>query len=296
MPHPIASFNQQIIDEFRAHHGRVGGPFEGGRLLLLTTTGARTGTPHTTPVGYLPDGDGRVLVIASAGGAHRHPDWFRNLLAHPRVTVEDGVFTYEAEAVVLAGEERDRAFVRAVEADPGWAEYQRKTDRVIPVIALHEIAQGGPPNVNAGSPGEAIKVVHDAFRRELALIRRELTRTGGSSGTLGAQLRINCLTLCQGLHNHHTGEDTALFPRLRDRHPELAPVLDRLREEHERIAALLEDLRRVLADAAADGTGPGRDRDTDRVRHEVERLTTELEAHLTYEEEQLVPLLGAVTI
>lgn len=134
-------FNQQVIDEFRANKGRVGGYFEGARLILLTTTGARTGRPHTTPVGYLPDGADRVLVIASAGGAPSHPAWFHNLLAHPQVTIESGAFTYEAQAVVLDGEERERAFARAVEADPGWAEYQEKTRRVIPVVALHEIAQ-----------------------------------------------------------------------------------------------------------------------------------------------------------
>ncbi|WP_329598159.1 nitroreductase/quinone reductase family protein [Streptomyces pseudovenezuelae] len=278
MTNPFHDFNQQIIDEFRANHGRVGGPFEGGRLILLTTTGARTGTPHTTPVGYLPDGGDRILVIASAGGSPRHPDWYRNLLAHPRVTVESGVFTYEAEAVVLAGEKRDRAFARAVEADRGWAVYQEKTDRVLPVVALREIARPGPPDINASSPAEAVRLVHDVFRRELALIRSELA-TG--STTLGAQLRVNCLTFCQGLHNHHTGEDVAMFPFLAERHPEAAPALDRLRAEHEHIAALVEELRRTLS-----GT------DLDSVRTEVERLTTELEAHLAYEEEQLLPLLA----
>ncbi|MFF4566617.1 nitroreductase/quinone reductase family protein [Streptomyces sp. NPDC001435] len=276
-------FNQQIIDEFRARHGRVGDHFEGARLLLLTTTGARTGTPHTTPVGYLPDGGDRVLVIASAGGSLRHPDWFHNLRAHPRVTVESGVFTYEARAVVLDGEERDRAFARAVEADPGWAAYQEKTDRVIPVVALYNIAEGGPGNISAGSPGEAIRAVHDAFRHELALIRKEMADGNGS--TLGAQLRVNCLTLCQGLHNHHTGEDTVLFPHLAGLHPRLAPVLERLRTEHEHIADLVERLREAVSAA---GTDPAA------ARAEVERLTNELEAHLTYEEEQLVPLLDAV--
>ncbi|GLP71220.1 cation-binding protein [Streptomyces sp. TUS-ST3] len=280
MPNPFQDFNQRIIDEFRANHGRVGGPFEGGRLILLTTTGARTGTPHTTPVGYLPDGGDRILVIASAGGSPRHPDWYRNLVAHPQVTVESGVFTYEARAVVLVGEERDRAFARAVESDRGWAAYQEKTERVIPVVALHEIARPGPPNINASSPGEAIRLVHDVFRRELALIRKEMA-TGGS--TLGAQLRVNCLTFCQGLHNHHSGEDQAMFPFLAERHPEAAPALARLRAEHEHIAALVEELRKALADS-----------DPASVRSEVTRLTTDLEAHLTYEEEQLLPLLDRV--
>ncbi|MEW2397830.1 nitroreductase/quinone reductase family protein [Streptomyces sp. NPDC046862] len=294
MPNP---FNQQVIDEFRANHGRVGGYFEGARLILLTTTGVRTGTPHTTPVGFLHDGDGRILVIGSAGGSPRHPDWYRNLVAHPRVTVESGAFTYEAEAVVLTGEERDRAFARAVESDPGWAEYQAKTERVIPVVSLREIPKGGPPNINAGSLGEHVRVVHDAFRRELALIKEELTSGNRPGARLGAQLRINCLALCQGLHNHHTGEDIALFPFVGDRHPELAPALDRLRHEHERIAELLEDLRRVVADEEGDG---GRDQDRDaepgHVLREMERLTAELEAHLTYEEEQLLPVLDAATV
>ncbi|MFJ6634318.1 nitroreductase/quinone reductase family protein [Streptomyces sp. NPDC091376] len=294
-------FNQQVIKEFRANRGRVGGYFEGARLLLLTTTGARTGAPHTTPAGYLHDGGERVLVIASAGGSPKHPDWFRNLLADPRLTVEDGVFTYDARAVVLEGEERDRAFARAVEADPGWGEYQARTDRVIPVVAL-EAVESGPPNTNTTSMGEAIKVIHDGFRRELALIRKEIIDSGPG---LGAQLRINCLTLCQGLHNHHTGEDTALFPYLAGQDEELAPVLDRLRQEHEKIAALLTDLREVVAPdgttyAAADaskdasGVGPaGGAIDPAFVLAEVDRLTEELEAHLRYEEEELIPALDA---
>ncbi|QGK69938.1 nitroreductase family deazaflavin-dependent oxidoreductase [Allosaccharopolyspora coralli] len=98
-------FNTSVIDEFRANNGHVGGPFENARLLLLTTVGARTGRAHTTPVGYLPDGN-RMLVIASAAGGPTHPDWFHNLVAQPRVTVEDGTFRYEATATVLAGVDR----------------------------------------------------------------------------------------------------------------------------------------------------------------------------------------------
>lgn len=274
-------FNQPVIEEFRANHGRVGGWFEGARLVLLTTTGARSGRPHTTPVGYYPDSDGRILVIASAAGAPQHPAWYHNLLANPRVTVETGVFTYEADATVLEGEERDRAFARAVEADSGWAEYQARTTRVIPVVALTEIP--GPPDINATSMGEAIKVVHDMFRRELGLIRKEIAESGTATG-LGTQLRVNCLAVCQGLHKHHTGEDTMLFPMLADRHPELAPVMDRLKQEHEHIAALLADLKKVVSDEGADHQ---------QVLDEVERLTDELEAHLAYEEEHLLPLLDA---
>jgi len=272
-------FNQQIIDEFRANRGRLSGMFENARLILLTTTGARSGRPHTTPVGYLPDGGERVLVIASAGGSPRHPAWYHNLLAHPEVTVESGAFTYRARAVPLTGEERDAAFARAVESDPGWAAYQEKTSRTIPVVALYQAGDGGPGDINAGSLAEAIKVVHDAFRHELALLRAEMN---GAGSALGAQLRVNCLTFCHGLHNHHTGEDTALFPFLADRHPDSAPAIARLREEHERIAALVEELRRAVDGTAADPAT---------ARAEVERLAGELEAHLAYEEEQLIPLL-----
>jgi deazaflavin-dependent oxidoreductase (nitroreductase family) len=132
-------FNTPVIEEFRANGGRVGGWFEGARLLLLTTVGARSGRPHTVPLGCLPDGD-RVLVIASAAGAPRHPAWYHNVLANPVVTVEDGATTYSARATVLTGAERDHAFARAVEGDPGWAEYQSKTTRILPVVALSAIA------------------------------------------------------------------------------------------------------------------------------------------------------------
>jgi deazaflavin-dependent oxidoreductase (nitroreductase family) len=273
-------FNQHVIDEFRANQGRVGGPFEGGRLILLTTKGARTGAPHTNPVGYLPDGGDRILIIASAGGAAKHPDWFHNLIADPRVTVEDGTFTYEAEATVLDGDERDRVFARAAEADPGWAAYQAKTARVIPVVALRNVSSG-LPNTNAPSWGAALKLIHDAFRRELATIRKEIATSGP---TLGAQLRVNCLTACHGLQTHHTGEDRGIFPFLERNRPEISPTLDRLRAEHERLATLLADLQAAVSTVGADPAT---------VCREVERLTAELEEHLTYEEEQLIPLLDA---
>ncbi|MEV5575246.1 nitroreductase/quinone reductase family protein [Spirillospora sp. NPDC052269] len=138
MTTPIVDFQKQVIDEFRTHHGRVGGMFEGANLVLLTTTGARTGRPHTTPAGVLPDPD-RLLVIASAAGAPRHPAWFHNLRANPRLTVATGPFTMEADAVVLEGADRDEVWARAVASDPGWAEYQRKTTRIIPVIALYPV-------------------------------------------------------------------------------------------------------------------------------------------------------------
>ncbi|WP_250037263.1 nitroreductase family deazaflavin-dependent oxidoreductase [Paractinoplanes maris] len=135
MPNP---FNQQIIDEFRANGGRVGGPFAGSELILLTTRGARSGKLHTTPLGFLRDGD-RILLIASAAGAPHHPDWFHNLRADPRVTIETGSETYEAQAEPLTAEDRDKAFTRAAADNPGWSDYQAKTTRTIPVVAVTRV-------------------------------------------------------------------------------------------------------------------------------------------------------------
>src|SRR5215469_6544156 len=97
-------YNRQVIEEFRAGRGKPGGRWEGRPLLLLTTTGARSGQPRTTPMMYIPDGD-RLLVIASNIGAPRHPDWYHNLIAHSEVTVEVGTEIYEANAIVIQGAE-----------------------------------------------------------------------------------------------------------------------------------------------------------------------------------------------
>lgn len=276
-------FQQQVIDEFRANAGHVAGPFEGARLLLLTTTGARSGAPHTVPLAYLPDGGHQFLVIGSAGGSPRHPAWYHNLVTNPHVTVEDGVFVADALAVVLQGADRDQAFARAVETDPGWAEYEKRSGRILPVVALRPLP--GPPRYAGGSAasGAALTRVHDAFRRELALIRAEVAAAGPN---VGAQLRINCLTLCAGLHNHHLGEDGVLFPLVAAQRPDLAATLERLRVEHERIAALVARLQ-----AAVDGQA-----DPVALRREVDRLTEELERHLSYEEEHLVPALDAALL
>lgn len=128
-------WNRGIIEEFRANGGKVGGMWEGRPLLLLTTTGAKSGQRRTTPVMYLRDDD-RLLIFASKGGAPTHPAWYHNLLAHPEVTVEVGNETYQATATVLTGEERDRLYARHAELYPQFAEYQKRTTRTIPVIAL----------------------------------------------------------------------------------------------------------------------------------------------------------------
>jgi deazaflavin-dependent oxidoreductase (nitroreductase family) len=129
------NWNSQTIAEFRANGGKVGGMWEGRPLLLLTTTGAKSGRHHTTPTMYLRDGD-RLLIFASKGGAPTHPHWYHNLMAHPEVTVEVGPETYQAMATVITGEERDRLYARQAELYPQFADYQRRTSRKIPVIAL----------------------------------------------------------------------------------------------------------------------------------------------------------------
>jgi deazaflavin-dependent oxidoreductase (nitroreductase family) len=129
----IRKINEQTIEGFRAHRG--GGPFEGRPLLLLTTTGRRSGRSHTTPMMYVPD-DGRLLVFASCMGAPAHPDWYLNLVADAKVTVEVGAETFEATAQATVGEERDRLFADTAARHTFFTEHQAKTERVIPVVAL----------------------------------------------------------------------------------------------------------------------------------------------------------------
>jgi deazaflavin-dependent oxidoreductase (nitroreductase family) len=132
------AFQRQVIEEFRANGGRVGGPFEGAALALLTTVGARTGKLRTSPLAYLTI-DGQPVVVASAMGADKHPDWYHNILRNPAVTVEIGSETYQAVAAVPTGAERDALFARVVAEEPGFGDYQRKTTRRIPVVTLTRI-------------------------------------------------------------------------------------------------------------------------------------------------------------
>ena len=131
----MSDWNKQIIEEFRSNGGKVGGAFEGAPLLLLTTTGARSGIARTTPVMYLPDGE-RLVIFASKAGAVTNPDWYHNLVAHPEATVEVGSETFKVTAVEVMGEERDRLYARQATLFPGFADYEAKTTRRIPVIAL----------------------------------------------------------------------------------------------------------------------------------------------------------------
>ena len=137
--HDRNAFNRSVIAEFREKDGAVSGPFAGAPLLLLTTTGAKTRTARTTPLVHTRDGD-RIVVIASKGGAPKHPDWYRNLSANPQVTVELPGETFQAHARVANGEERDRLYRAQADLMPNFDEYAAKTDRLIPVVVLERVA------------------------------------------------------------------------------------------------------------------------------------------------------------
>jgi len=128
-------FNDSVIADFRARGGRMTGQFSGAPLLLLTTTGAKTGRSHTTPVAYTRDGD-RLIVYASFAGSPKNPAWYHNLVANPAATVELGSETFEVRAEVTTGEERDRLFAEQAARVPQFAGYQRRTSRPIPIVAL----------------------------------------------------------------------------------------------------------------------------------------------------------------
>lgn len=132
----IREINRKVIEQFRA-----GGEIDGmhrDRLILLTTTGAKTGQRRTTAMMFHPDG-GRMLVIASNVGAPRHPDWYANLVRHPEVTVEVAEDTYQARAATVTGAERDRLWAVLKESYPFFAEHEAKTERTIPVVGLTRI-------------------------------------------------------------------------------------------------------------------------------------------------------------
>ncbi|MER7824323.1 nitroreductase/quinone reductase family protein [Streptomyces sp. NPDC096097] len=278
----MSSFNHTVIEEFRANAGQVGGPFEGSELILLTTSGARSGKPHTVPLGLArEDGAGALFVVASAAGADRHPAWYHNLLARPLVEVETGSERYEAVAVPAQGARRDELFAWIVRAEPGYGEYQARTRRVLPVVALqrtHEV-----PAQEGGVAGKLLDV-HGWLRRQLALVR-ELAReepSGAGAASLGLQLRQHCLAFCHALEFHHRSEGAGLFPYLEQQHPHMREFFRRVGDEHRVIAEIQEELVRAL-----DAPGAG-------FSERVERMSRELEAHLDLEEAQLLPVLRAL--
>ncbi|MFJ4667186.1 nitroreductase/quinone reductase family protein [Kitasatospora purpeofusca] len=298
MPRSSLSFNQAVVEEFRARGGRVGGPFAGGDLLLLTTVGERSGREHTVPLGFV-RADGLLLVVASAAGAPEHPQWYRNLLAHPLVRVELGTEVFDATAVPAEGNRRERLFEAVVRSAPGYGDYQRNTARLLPVVVLEHPGAGAGTGTGAGTGAAAREVasladklleMHDWLRAQLRQLRAEAEAhlAGGVGGApaLGLQLRQHCLAFCQGLTVHHTGEDRGVFPALAGSHPELRGVLEQLAEEHRTVARLRDEL--VALVSGLDSAEP------EAFRAALARTADELEAHLTHEERELLPALAGI--
>ena len=287
------AFQRQVIEEFRANQGKVGGMFEGYTLALLTTVGARTGKRRTNPLAYM-DIDGQPVVVASAMGADKNPDWLHNIRKNPNVTVETGTETYEAIAAVPTGRERDELFAKVTALDSGFAEYQEKTSRTIPVVTLTRI--DSQPGAWARGMGDFLVESHDWLRNELADLRRQVDAitADGTDGLragkpdLGQQMRTHCLEFCAALKQHHTGEDMGAFPMLADRYPGLAPVLIKLGEEHKVVARLQEELRLLV-----DHYEPGRT-DPTALKADLERLAGQLEEHFRYEEQTVITALNAI--
>jgi len=134
----MAVWDNEVIEEFRANGGKVGGQWKDMHLLLLTTTGARSGQRRTTPLAYLADGD-RLIVLASAGGTPAHPSWYQNLVACPQATVEVGTECFNVTASIIEDEERYQLYTKLVRQYPQVIGYERKTSRRFPVVALERI-------------------------------------------------------------------------------------------------------------------------------------------------------------
>ena len=135
MSDDMNDWNQQIIAEFRENGGKVGGPFEGAPMVLVTHTGARTGTQRTTPLMAQLAADD-LVIFASKAGAPDNPDWYHNLVANPDATVEYGTDTFPVRARVAQGDERDELWTKQKTAYPQFQGYEDSTDRVIPVVVL----------------------------------------------------------------------------------------------------------------------------------------------------------------
>ncbi len=131
----MSDWNKKIIEEFRANNGKVGGPYEGNTLLILHTTGAKSGKEHVNPLVTFEDNN-RLVVVASKGGAPSHPDWYYNLLANPKVTVEYGNEEFRARASVASEPERTELYEKMESKLAAFTEYKQKTNRVIPVVTL----------------------------------------------------------------------------------------------------------------------------------------------------------------
>jgi deazaflavin-dependent oxidoreductase (nitroreductase family) len=131
----MSDWNDKIIEEFRANEGKVGGNFAGATMILIHSIGARTGAERVSPLVYFADGD-RMIIVASKGGAPENPAWYHNLKANPKIDVEVGAETFAVDAAELTGDERDAVWATVTAKMPGFAEYQKNTERTIPLFAL----------------------------------------------------------------------------------------------------------------------------------------------------------------
>lgn len=233
-------------------------------MIQLTTTGARTGRRHRVTLGAL-DIDGRLVVVASAMGSPKHPAWYHNIRHNPLVTVETGTETFEAMAAIAP--DRDALFAAVTEREPGFAAYQARTSRLLPVLELHRLDR-------VRRMGDWLAEVHNWLRDELRALR------DGES----TRLSERCLGFCAALTRHHTGEDTAIFPMLARQFPALAPTLTKLGEEHLEVARIQEEIQRLVAGET----------DPVRLRTEFDRLASLLDTHFAYEEQTVVKALNAL--
>ncbi|WP_407566040.1 nitroreductase/quinone reductase family protein [Streptomyces sp. 184] len=281
---------RQLIEEFRANAGQVGGRYAGRRMLLLTTAGADGIAARTTPLVYVPDAERRMVVVAAPTAAGELPAWYGELGNREEVEVETDDWTSRATVQILHGAERDLLFDRAAEVDPDFAAARDAARAAAPVVALTRVEDDLPP----GPLGDTLLTAHRGLRQELALLRAEVASAaaeGRPAGGLALQLRVNCLSFCQGMEIHHTGEDQLVFPMLEKLAPDLAEPLALLRREHEVLAGLIDRLRVLVGlDESGDQTPPP---EPATVLDEVDKLVDELEAHLDHEEDQLVAVLNA---
>ncbi|MFD2469333.1 nitroreductase/quinone reductase family protein [Amycolatopsis silviterrae] len=286
-------FSRRLIEEFRANHGKLGGMFEGWSLAVLTTTGAKTGLRREVLLGYV-EIDGNGAVVASANGADRNPGWYHNIRRNPIVTVETRDGTYRAIAAIPQGAAYEKLFARVVAEAPGYGDYQAQTTREIPVVVLHRI-EARPGEERVKGMGDWLVEVHEWFRGELRTLREQADRVVSGAATavvrpkpdLAQEMRTHCLSFCTALRRHHVGEDTVVFPSLAEQFPALAPALAQLADQHQAVARLQDSIRELV-----DGFVPG-ESDPLRLRADLERLASELEAHFDFEEQAVVTALNA---
>lgn len=273
------SFNDQVIEEFRQGKG---GMLEGWKLILLTTTGAKTGERRTNPLAYL-EIDGKTVVVASNMGAPAHPGWYHNIRRDHRVTIETETETYEAIASIPPAAERDALFAKVVAEEPGFAEYQAKTTRELPVVILHRIDD------RVRGMGDFLVEVHEWLREELKSLRagvEDIVAGRADALVMEKSLKAHCISFCEALTKHHTGEDMGAFPMLAQRFPALAPALTKLGEDHVVVAATQERIRDLVEGYVRGESDPAR------LRDEFDALASKLEAHFAYEERSVVAALN----